>query len=90
MLSPGTRYYSAYAATWIWGITSPTRNEMNVAVHHRLASDRTAVDSNVETQDSGVFLEHEISRFSEQLLAGTNFGGSKVKIVRSMPLRDNK
>ena len=40
-----------------------------MAVHHCLASYHAAVDSNVETQDGGDFLEHEISYFSEQLRA---------------------
>ena len=57
---------------------------------YRLAGDNATVDSNVETQNGGVFLEHEISRSSEQLLAGTHFGHSKVKIVACMPLWDNE
>ena len=40
-----------------------------MAVHHCPASYHAAVDSNLETQDGGDFLEHEISYFSEQLRA---------------------
>jgi len=54
---------------------------MDVAMHHRLPSDFAAVDPYVETQDSRIFFKHESARRGEQLLAGTHFGRSKVKII---------
>ena len=60
-------YYSSHAATRIWSITFSTRNEVNVAMHYRLASSRAAIDSYVETQHGRVLLKDEISGFSEQV-----------------------
>ena len=85
-----TWYYSAHAATWIWGITSPTRNEVNVAMHYRLTGSRAAIGPYVETQHGRVLLQDQIPCFSEQGLASAHLGRSKVKIVGSMPFRYDK
>jgi hypothetical protein len=42
--------YTSYTSTRIRVVAFATWNEMNVAVHHRLASDPSAVDPYVETQ----------------------------------------
>jgi hypothetical protein len=61
-----------------------------MSVHYRLASHRATVNSDVETQHARILFQDEISGFSQQLLAGSHLSRSKVEIVASMPLRDNK
>jgi hypothetical protein len=82
--------YTSYTSTRIRVVSCATWNEMNVAVHHGLASDLAAVDPYVETQDGWIFLKHEGANRCEQLLAGTHFGHSKIKIICRMPFRDNE
>ena len=48
---------------------------------HEASDHPAAIDSNVESRDCRVRVEHEISCRSEQLLAGTHFGRSKVEII---------
>ena len=61
------RNYASHTATGIRVVAFSARNEVNVAVHYRLASNRAAVDPYVETQHGRVLLQDEISGFSEQV-----------------------
>ena len=85
-----SRNYASHTTTRIRVVALPTRNEVNVAMHHRLAGSRAAIDPDVETQHGRICPENKISGFSEQLLAGSHLGRAKVKIVGSMPLRDDE
>ena len=72
------------ASTWIRTIASATRDQVNMAVHYRLAGDCAAVDPNVKAQDGGVLSEKKNACLDNKLVTGACLGGSEVKVVGCM------
>jgi hypothetical protein len=58
----------SHAATRILVVARPTRDEVNMTVHYRLASHRSVADSDVETQNGRVLLEDKSTGFSNDLV----------------------
>jgi hypothetical protein len=62
---------SSHSSPRIRVTACPTRNKMNVAMHHCLAGDFSVVDTYVETRHGGVRFANHRARFGKQSVAGT-------------------
>ncbi len=75
----------SYSTSWIFNITFPSRNQGHMTVPDRLTSSLTAVHSDVERINGGVFRIQRCFLRQQKLVQPDHLSSLKPKIVKHMP-----
>jgi hypothetical protein len=77
------------AAAWIFNISFPSWNQMEVAMENRLTRDLPCVQTDVETRNGRVAGLDLLAYFTKQIITTKNLIRGQIKVGRCMAPRDD-